>query len=480
MFNLVVQAVIPQTNCAQFILPSTIGQQTLYGGINGQYSHLFKLLNREVHKSTNELSAFTSMVFDLMSQTMEKEGKEKCDLSLTDAGQLAHQFYLDELDMNQNKQQLEGQKNIVRFNKDLSHSKISNWRHKAILMSGCSSTDYNILQCIPSIKPFVLLSRHGQISCGIPVRYDQLPFRDLGMRTFSSAVSAANFGNRWINPQAQLFPSYDEYEGIQYRKYVQMEIDEELAESGTLSIIPQYSVMRYHIPVYPLRIGKFYDSQILYGISPHPIQAENYQWRTLEPWQIRKTVTMMGVEQDVRQRWKLSERERIRNLLGLAQNSDDEEKDQQLNATLISNKTKEQKQQLIKLLKEIRNNDHEEDVKKRFNQLRSDLIDTNMIFNESNNQNFKTDSQTQISLLKGKVKSLSTYIYPEITTSNTELTIHQPTMVHLQEQMSQQYQKKNDILLYLTNDTLEHPIPLNNIQKATIQEHLLKLPKEYL
>ncbi|KAA6397569.1 MAG: hypothetical protein EZS28_006907, partial [Streblomastix strix] len=141
-------------------------------------------------------------------------------------------------------------------------------------MSACSSTDYNMLQCIPSIKPFVLLSRLGWLSCIVPVRYDQLPFRDLGMRTFSSAVSAANFGNRWINPQAQLFPSYDEYEGIQYRKYVQMEIDEELAETGSLSIIPQYSVMRYHIPVYPLRIGKFYDSQILYGISPHPIQAE--------------------------------------------------------------------------------------------------------------------------------------------------------------------------------------------------------------
>lgn len=150
------------------------------------------------------------------------------------------------------------------------------------------------------MKPFVLLSHHGWCACAIPVRYDQTPYRDLGLRTFSSVVNSINCGDWWRNPQASLFPSYDEFEGATYRKYVQMEIEEELAETGTLSIVPQHSVLRYHTPVFPLRFGKFFDSEIILGISPHPLILENFRWRTLQPWQIRKAITMMGVEEDVR------------------------------------------------------------------------------------------------------------------------------------------------------------------------------------
>lgn len=79
-----------------------------------------------------------------------------------------------------------------------------------------------------------------------------------------------------------------------------MEIEEELNESGTLTTTPQYPVMRYHTPVFPLRFGKFFDAQLLGGFSPLPIMAENLRWKTLEPWSIRKVVTMMGVEGDVK------------------------------------------------------------------------------------------------------------------------------------------------------------------------------------
>ncbi|KAA6359328.1 MAG: hypothetical protein EZS28_045145, partial [Streblomastix strix] len=320
-------------------------------------------------------------------------------------------------------------------------------------MAGCSSTDYNILQCIPSIKPFVLLSRHGWLSCIVPVRYDQTPFRDLGMRIVSSAVNAANFAHKWRNPQSQLFPSYSEYEANKYRKYVQMEIDEELSEAGTLTIRPKYPIMRYHTPILLLRQGRYFDSQTMIGISPLPLQCENLKWRTLEPWQIRKVVTMFGAEGDVRERWKLSERERVRNQLGLIQIPIKEKKDnnKKLNSKHQQNRTQEQKQNLIKLLKEIRNKEEEEeDVKKRYNQLRSDIIETNSQFNEQSNQPSSIQQPLTIPLLKSKAKLLSTQIYPEITSSNTELTINQPTLIHLQEQMSPQYQTKNEILTRLS------------------------------
>jgi hypothetical protein len=80
-----------------------------------------------------------------------------------------------------------------------------------------------------------------------------------------------NFGHSWVNPQSQLFPDYDEFEGNAFRTYVQMENEEELTETGTLMMIPPHPVMRYHIPVYPLRFGRFINSEVMYGLSPNPI-----------------------------------------------------------------------------------------------------------------------------------------------------------------------------------------------------------------
>ncbi|KAA6308972.1 MAG: hypothetical protein EZS28_056591, partial [Streblomastix strix] len=47
--------------------------------------------------------------------------------------------------------------------------------------------NYNILQSLPEVKPFVLLSRRGWCACAVPVRYDQIPFRDIEMRISSAA-----------------------------------------------------------------------------------------------------------------------------------------------------------------------------------------------------------------------------------------------------------------------------------------------------
>ncbi|KAA6385798.1 MAG: hypothetical protein EZS28_018677 [Streblomastix strix] len=393
MFNIIISGVIPTNDNLQFVLLSNIGQGSLFGGIDGMNSKIFLRVNKDIHKPSDELAAFATLTLDMMFEPQEKIRNNQKTTS-DSSSSMNQKVYKNELDLSQITKSFKTQK----WNKKIEKSSIkmmNNWVHNSILMASCSSTSFNILQCMPTVRPFVIISRGGLCKCAIPARYDQTPYRDLGLRTFSSAASMMNFGNCWINPQSQLFPDYDKYEYDSFRKYVQMEIEEEITETGTLAVIPPYPVMRYHMPVFPLRFGRYKDAEVMYGISSYPILAENTRWRTLEPWQIRKVVTMMGVESDVRQRWKLSERERIRIKLKLQ----------------VQNDGKQNKQ-----------------------------------------QNFG---------------------------GHTELTVNQPSIVFLQEQTSPQFQKKSDVLLRLTNDTLQHPIPLNSIQRAVLQKRIMALPKEF-
>ncbi|KAA6400565.1 MAG: hypothetical protein EZS28_003902 [Streblomastix strix] len=273
---------IPRNSNLSFVIPSSFGQGTLFGGIDGKYSQLFQELSKEIHKRKDQLAAFATLALDLMSDSAERFGKNQT--SVSDVATLIHQVYQHELQDEYPSRSFEGE-NRNKFDEDSPYKLTNhNWRHYAILMSSCSYTPYNIMQCLPELRPFVLLSRNGQLQCAIPVRYDQTPFRDLGLRSFSSAASAMNFGHSWINPQSQLFPDYDEFEGNAFRTYVQMENEEELTETGTLMMIPPHPVMRYHIPAYPLRFGRFINSEVIYGLSPNPIQAENARWRILQPW----------------------------------------------------------------------------------------------------------------------------------------------------------------------------------------------------
>ncbi|KAA6375987.1 MAG: hypothetical protein EZS28_028486 [Streblomastix strix] len=250
MFNLLVSAIIPSNDNFSFVLPSTFGQGTLFGGIDGRYSQSLRKINKEIHKSSDELTAFATLALDLITDALERKWKNQT--SVSDVASLMHKAYKHQLE---EKQSIENSQNDNTNQLDLNspYKQISNWRHQAILTSSCSSTPYSIMQCLPEIRPFVLLSQNGQCQCAIPVRYDQTPFRDLGLRSYSSISSAMNFGHVWRNPQSQLFPDYDEFEGNTFRKFVLMEIEEELSETGTLMKIPQHSVMRYHIPVFPLR-----------------------------------------------------------------------------------------------------------------------------------------------------------------------------------------------------------------------------------
>ncbi|KAA6366355.1 MAG: hypothetical protein EZS28_038118 [Streblomastix strix] len=236
-----------------FAVPSTFGQRFLFGGIDGKYPSLFRKLNKEIHKPKDQLAAFATLALDLMSDTYERKGKNQT--SVSDVAKLIHEVYQTELSDDRPSRSNEDE--IRSRNDENSPYKLTNhnWRHYAILMSSCSYTPYDMMQCLPELRPFVLLSQSGLVQCAIPIRYDQTPFRDLGLRTFCSALSSASFGRAWNNPQSQLFPAYDEFEQSAFRTYVQMEIEEELAETGTLMMIPSHPVMRYHIPVYPFRIG---------------------------------------------------------------------------------------------------------------------------------------------------------------------------------------------------------------------------------
>ncbi|KAA6388963.1 MAG: hypothetical protein EZS28_015510 [Streblomastix strix] len=471
IFNLLVSAIIPSSSSISFILPSNFGQYTLQGGIDGMLMQLGMKLNQEVHKPKYQLAAFALLFIQLMYETQEGRGKNQ--VSVSDVVQLIHKIYHKELEFHQITQKDERQYSNQFAIQHINQIDNDEWMHYAIKMADHTYTSYDIMSCLPELNPFILLSRRGQCSCTIPVRYDQMPFIDLGQRAFSSAVSAMNFGHVWNNPQTKLFPDYDEYEIESFQKYVSMEIEEELAQTGNLSIIPPHPVMRYHYPVYPLRFGRYIDQSVNFGLSPHPLITENLQWRNLEPWQIRKAIAMMGIESDVRQRWVLSERDRVRKLLNLSVPSE-----------LIENQhfpiqeqqdMKVENQNLIKMFKEIRIYDNEDENKEISSQQQLDEKEQKLSSSKKSDQ----ISQSQISLLKNKINSRPSYINPMITTGNTELTIYQHSLSILQEQISPQFQKKNEILNIFTNDAFEHPIPLNNIQRAIFQNRILKLPKAF-
>ncbi|KAA6393021.1 MAG: hypothetical protein EZS28_011450 [Streblomastix strix] len=471
MFNMQVSGIVPRNSDLSFIIPSTFGKSTLFGGIDGQFTSQLRKLYKEMHKPTNEIAAFATLAHDLMAETAEWVGQSK--ISFSDSVSLIHKSY-GNLQYDEKSTKLSDEDNKIRFPDSLP-KKINNWRHNTLMISQCTITDYNILQSLPEVKPFVLLSHRGWCACAVPVRYDQIPFRDIEMR-ISSAASLISFGQSWINQQAQLFQDYDIFERNSFHSYIQMEIEEELEETGTLMMIPFHPVMRYHTPVYPIRFGRYFDTQMLYGISPNPLQAENLRWRTFEPWQLRKVISLMGAEGDVRQRWKLSEREKVRTQLNLPRPPDEEKAKQQI-AIFRQQQIEEQKKKIILMFKKF---GKEEDEKKEKNkQLLVDENDKEIASASTSTIQSKSNAQQSMNPYKSNINSMQLYIFPEVTGGHTELTIHQPTMSFLQEYMHPQYRRKNSVLLTLTGDALEHPIPLNNTQRSVLQNRIISLPKEF-
>ncbi|KAA6366864.1 MAG: hypothetical protein EZS28_037609, partial [Streblomastix strix] len=143
MFNLLVSAIIPSYDNFSFVLPSTFGQGTLFGGIDGRYSQSLRKINKEIHKSSDELTAFATLALDLITDALERKWKNQT--SVSDVASLMHKAYKHQLE---EKQSVESSQNDNTNQLDLNspYKQISNWRHQAILASSCSSTPYNIMQ----------------------------------------------------------------------------------------------------------------------------------------------------------------------------------------------------------------------------------------------------------------------------------------------------------------------------------------------
>ncbi|KAA6389029.1 MAG: hypothetical protein EZS28_015444 [Streblomastix strix] len=95
MFNLLVSAIIPTNQGLSFTIPSTFGQFSVFGGIGGTFYKLLNKLNKEIHRPTEQLAAFSALALELMSETHERRGLNQ--KSVSDYAQLAHKIYHDEL-----------------------------------------------------------------------------------------------------------------------------------------------------------------------------------------------------------------------------------------------------------------------------------------------------------------------------------------------------------------------------------------------
>ncbi|KAA6385392.1 MAG: hypothetical protein EZS28_019081 [Streblomastix strix] len=227
-----------------------------------------------------------------------------------------------------------------------------------------------------------------------------------------------------------------------------MEIEEELAETGTLANIPQNSTMQNHQQDIPLR---FIDSEIMFGISPHPLQSENYQCKTLESWQINNTIALMDAENNDRQRWRIDEREKVRNQLNIQKQLDQQEKvnDQ----STIQSKIGKIEEQIKNATKEIDNIDMKDSIQTT----KLSTID------------FQRDDN-----------SIQKYLYHQFKGSKTQITTYQPVMTFLQDQITPRNNRMYEKLFQSSKASLDHPIQLHSIQGAILQERLLTLPKEFL
>ncbi|KAA6380871.1 MAG: hypothetical protein EZS28_023601, partial [Streblomastix strix] len=125
MFNLIVSAIIPTNNGLQFIIPSTFGQNTHHGGLDGSIPRLFKPLNKEVHKQTDQLAAFAKLALDLMKYTQERFGKNQT--SVSDVATLIHKIYHNELKDNQSSSQIERKNTNQLAKQHLNQLDKSNW-----------------------------------------------------------------------------------------------------------------------------------------------------------------------------------------------------------------------------------------------------------------------------------------------------------------------------------------------------------------
>ncbi|KAA6390811.1 MAG: hypothetical protein EZS28_013662, partial [Streblomastix strix] len=327
--SLILSVRIPTDDNVTFLLPSSIGLHTLYGGMHGQLMRRFSKLSSIMRQDSDEMSVFAAVTIDNASESREQIGKSEITKTITAQLSYAAIRRLQEHQRRLEEQLLKNNTNQQNYSetsyKNTSLTDISSKRRSmlleretnALMMSTHALTPINAMQILPEIPSFVMLAKSGWCTRSVPMRYEQFPLRDLSLMTNFLLQMQLNFGHVWKEQRNMLIQDYNQFEEQNWRKYVKKEIKNELEEIGTISLIPPHPVMNYVQPLFPVKNGRFVNGDLIFGISSLPLTAEFLQARTMDPWQLRKCMALIAAEDDFRRRWRLSERDRIRKQLNL-------------------------------------------------------------------------------------------------------------------------------------------------------------------
>ncbi|KAA6392167.1 MAG: hypothetical protein EZS28_012302, partial [Streblomastix strix] len=490
-YNLVLSIRIPTDDNFTFLLSSSIGLHTLYGGMHGQIMRRSSKYLSKMRQDCDEMSVFTAVTIDNASESREQIGKS--EITQTFTAQLSyaairrlqeHQRRLDEqLQRNGTNQPNLADTSILNS----AHTEYSLKRRSllleretnALMMSTHAITPINAMQILPEIPSFVMIQKSGLCQRSVPMRYEQLPLRDLSVMTGNLLQSQQNFGNIWIDNQIKLIQDYNSFEEQNWRKYVKKEIKNEIEEIGTLMLIPPHPIMHYVQPIFPVQKGRFIDGDLFLGLTPLPQTGEYMQARTVEPWQLRKCMALLAAESDIRRRWRLSERDRIRKQLNLPPPPDTEEAD----SILIDRRKMKEREMLInsaiaseQLIRETQHaqyiNEHKNN---QFDKEASDLIQKRSIFGDKSlhNESF-INSFTSVFTQYSKFRSYPmssppaflehtrSQLSPDFINLELGLVMRQPFFNSLIQTMQPEFRGANAVLTSIAAGTLRQPIPIRS------------------
>ncbi|KAA6400049.1 MAG: hypothetical protein EZS28_004421 [Streblomastix strix] len=499
VFSLVLSIRIPTENNVTYLFPSSIGLHSLFGGMHGQLMRRLSKLSSKMRQDCDEMSVYTATTIDNASESREQYGK--CEMTKTITAQISYaairrlmenQRRLEEQlqqsgSSQQNHYQMQ-QFDAIRADYSLKRRSLLLEREtNSLMMSTHALTPINAMQILPEIPSFVMLSKSGWCARSVPFRYEQLPLRDLSMMTDTLLQLQQNFGNIWIDNQIKLIQDYNSFEEKNWRKYVMSEIRNELEETGTLMLIPKHPIMHYVQPIFPAKNGRFIDGDLVFGLSPLPLTAEFLQARTMDPWQLRKSMTLLAAEDDIRRRWRLSERDRIRKILKLSPPPDIEEAEH----ILIDRKQKKEREMFInstiateqmivetqhaQYLSELRSN--------QFVEKASDFIQKQSTSNDKSIQcesfiNSFSSIFSSLSKFRSHTKSSppqflvhSRYqLPPDFINLELGMILRQPFINSLINTLQPEFRNANAVLTSIAAGTLRQQMQIRSIEDIIVEE----------
>ncbi|KAA6371895.1 MAG: hypothetical protein EZS28_032577, partial [Streblomastix strix] len=146
------------------------------------------------------------------------------------------------------------------------------------------------MQNLPPIPSFIIIGKSGTIIRSIPSIYDEVPIKDIFLAMHIYSILDQNFGDAWKQPQIQIFNDYWRIEEQTFRITTIERAIREYISTGRIARRPPFPVSDYLPPNYGIKDGRYFESQSIFGISPHPISSDSTNMKVLNLQNVAATI----------------------------------------------------------------------------------------------------------------------------------------------------------------------------------------------